>query len=537
MPSTVTHANGITATYGLDPYYLARPSSISSGGLWNSGTYAYDGMGNITQVGHGYYTYDSASRLTNVQLETNALDSSTPASNTFSTQSIAYDGFGNIQSFTTNSVIGQTPTSASSNHLTNSSYDASGNLLTWNGDGQYGAAATYQYDELNMLKSYVNGAQSWLYMYDANDERVWSFQPPANGNSRFDRYTLRGLDKKVRRTFEVSGYDWANAWTGANLWEDYIYRDGLLLAGIYSSGQQHNSDLDHLGSPRLITGVGGGQTSYHAYLPFGVEATAFNQDTERMKFTGHERDLADPTSPADDLDYMHARFSNPITGRFLSVDRHLITLRAPQTLNRYSYVINSPLRFVDPDGLELQAFFLATGTPDDIVRHSAIYFRNDTPGQEMDLVFSNGGMANGVNTLSGYLSHYQPANPTTAYSLKMTPGDRQALLANFMADWQLRSSLVYVGSTYSEMFNNCAQYVCRKIMAAGSHWDSVKGTLSEVMNVVDKVNPTAPVISTNEALEMLQVLGYLGGVEKDLQSPKNAPANVIIYWSFGPPSQ
>jgi hypothetical protein len=32
--------------------------------------------------------------------------------------------------------------------------------------------------------------------------------------------------------------------------------------------------------------------AYHVYYPFGEEATAFNQDTERLKFTGHERDLA-----------------------------------------------------------------------------------------------------------------------------------------------------------------------------------------------------------------------------------------------------
>jgi RHS repeat-associated protein len=72
-----------------------------------------------------------------------------------------------------------------------------------------------------------------------------------------------------------------------------------------------------------------------------------------MKFTGHERDLADPTSPADDLDYMHARSTNPITGRFLSVDplaHAKESQRRPQLWNRYAYALNNPLLLVDWNG-------------------------------------------------------------------------------------------------------------------------------------------------------------------------------------------
>jgi hypothetical protein len=61
--------------------------------------------------------------------------------------------------------------------------------------------------------------------------------------------------------------------------------------------------------------------AYHTYFPDGAEATYFAQDSERMKLTGHERDLADPSSPADDLDYMHARAYSPLVGRFLATDR------------------------------------------------------------------------------------------------------------------------------------------------------------------------------------------------------------------------
>ena len=51
---------------------------------------------------------------------------------------------------------------------------------------------------------------------------------------------------------------------------------------------------------------------------------------------------------------MHARFCSPGTGRFLSVDpaEERQALKRPQKWNRYAYVENNPLAFVDPDGEE-----------------------------------------------------------------------------------------------------------------------------------------------------------------------------------------
>jgi len=176
-------------------------------------------------------------------------------------------------------------------------------------------------------------------MYDADDERAWSFKP-----GRFDRWTLRDLGGKVLRTYEATAYNW----TGS-VAEDDIYRDGQLLAAETSAGTRH-FHLDHLGTPRLMTNSTGAQAAYHVYYPFGEEATAFNQDTERMKFTGHERDLASPAGPGDDLDYMHARHCSPVTGRFLSVDPIGGTPKRPQSWNRYLYVGDNPMNATDPTG-------------------------------------------------------------------------------------------------------------------------------------------------------------------------------------------
>jgi RHS repeat-associated protein len=86
------------------------------------------------------------------------------------------------------------------------------------------------------------------------------------------------------------------------------------------------------------------------YFPFGEEAPGSDRDASiRLKFTGHERDT---NSEALTVDYMHARYYATATGRFLSVDpeRESVNIRAPQTWNRYSYALNNPVLYIDPDG-------------------------------------------------------------------------------------------------------------------------------------------------------------------------------------------
>lgn len=51
------------------------------------------------------------------------------------------------------------------------------------------------------------------------------------------------------------------------------------------------------------------------------------------------------------LDYMHARYCSPELGRFASVDPiNSASPTRPQSWNRYSYAIDNPVKFRDPDG-------------------------------------------------------------------------------------------------------------------------------------------------------------------------------------------
>jgi hypothetical protein len=57
---------------------------------------------------------------------------------------------------------------------------------------------------------------------------------------------------------------------------------------------------------------------------------------------------------------MNGRMYDPTIGRFLSPDPVLQFPNYTQGLNPYSYALNNPLRFVDPDGYSLVGQIIAT---------------------------------------------------------------------------------------------------------------------------------------------------------------------------------
>ncbi|MEK6300444.1 MAG: RHS repeat-associated core domain-containing protein [Acidobacteriota bacterium] len=166
------------------------------------------------------------------------------------------------------------------------------------------------------------------------------------------------------------------------------YNDGTLQTTVFvynSTGQliaEYNSDpvppaqggggvsyltTDYLDSTRVMTNSAGGVKARHDYLPYGEDvgstigsrSTVVGydlQDGVRQKFTQKERDSE------SGLDYFLARYYSPAQGRFTGCDTYdPITrsddeddfknfLNQPQSWNRYPYTINSPLKYIDPNG-------------------------------------------------------------------------------------------------------------------------------------------------------------------------------------------
>ena len=103
---------------------------------------------------------------------------------------------------------------------------------------------------------------------------------------------------------------------------------------------------DHLGSTAVTTDAGGAQAAEMKYYPFG--ATRYNSGGQKTtyRFTGQR------FGPGGGGLYDYgARWYDSTIGRFIQADSIVPNLANPQSLNRYSYVRNNPLRLVDPSGM------------------------------------------------------------------------------------------------------------------------------------------------------------------------------------------
>ena len=256
-------------------------------------------------------------------------------------QAFIYDRYGNrtidAQNTIPSSLVGfNTQISSSTNRIAsgqNYGYDNGGNLTSDPATNANGIV----YDAENRQTQYTKSQQATnYYYYDGDGHRV----------------------KKIDST-------------GTTV---FVYNAGGQLIAEYTSGAPSGGGTsyltsDHLGSTRVVMKSDGTTTTTtrHDYLPFGEEIQAgiggrtagqgYVPDNVRQKFTQKERDNE------SGLDYFGARYYSGPQGRFTGPDPYNIIHEAededdfneyisnPQRWNRYPYVLNNPLRYVDPDGL------------------------------------------------------------------------------------------------------------------------------------------------------------------------------------------
>jgi len=101
---------------------------------------------------------------------------------------------------------------------------------------------------------------------------------------------------------------------------------------------------DHLGSASVVTDASGVVVGENRYFPFGETRVATGTILTDKLFTG-QREMA-----GLGIYHSNARFYSPKLGRFLSADTIVPGYANPQAFNRYSYVVNNPLKYTDPTG-------------------------------------------------------------------------------------------------------------------------------------------------------------------------------------------
>ncbi|MGH9832470.1 MAG: RHS repeat domain-containing protein [Blastocatellia bacterium] len=211
------------------------------------------------------------------------------------------------------------------------SYDAAGNMTN---DG----VAGYAYDAASRLKT--TGGNT--YEYDGDGRRVRQI---VGGSNVFYLWSSV-LGQPV---VELDG--------AGGVYRAYVYSSGGQLMALQANDFQfYWVHPDHLGSGRRLTDTSGVVVYRAEFDPHGQVMSELASDGQTFKnsrkFTGYERDWA------TNLDNANARMLHFRRGRFMQPD--VLGVGAadaanPQSLNRYSYVGNDPVNFVDPSGLLLES--------------------------------------------------------------------------------------------------------------------------------------------------------------------------------------
>ncbi len=355
---------------------------------------------------HRNYTYDEFGRLTGLSTEANS--GSNIAMN------FIYDRWGNRWGQNITAGSGPQPQlsfNTANNQVNGYTYDVAGNVIN---DGNH----TYAYDAENQLVSIDNGSTA-SYTYDALNQRVKIVT--AQGTERY------GFDLNGRRQ---------TAWNNNSTALDSVqYYAGSKPIAYWSStdGNIHFEHGDWLGTERVRTTANASVEGSYVSLPFGDGAASSGTDT----VPGHFALLDQDGSAGLGLSHAMFREYSSTAGRWMSPDPYAGSYDAenPQTLNRYSYVLNSPTTYIDPNGTD---HIDPSGNP--------CFSSNASGGQSGNTSFTNtincsysGPPSPGSTQIPWYISEYgdQPdfiyGNPAAwaALGQKTTPApDKPVVLQN-----------------------------------------------------------------------------------------------------------
>jgi RHS repeat-associated protein len=213
-----------------------------------------------------------------------------------------------------------------------------------------GASVTYSYDPEGNLLTKNSGSTQWTYNWNVQGELLKA----SNISGTQGYYAYDGLGRRIESRETATNYlfyGYLGTETLADQGsstpnDDYVYADGLRIACVTGSSGPNPTTIyyheDALGSTRLVTSTTKSVLFSDSYQPYGQDNSATGSQT--YKFTGK------PVSQTTGLYYDFQRWYDPWLGRFISKDPETGNLHNPQNSNPYSYALNSPQSYVDPDG-------------------------------------------------------------------------------------------------------------------------------------------------------------------------------------------
>ena len=323
--------------------------------------YSWDPLGNLTmrtaragpQDLAETFSYDTLSRLTAARVGSGPV------------QRVTYDAHGNL---TYKSDVGHyrygadragphAVTRAGDNRYR---YDANGNLVQETRAGT--TVRTLTYTPFNKVSTVSKGRHRVTFAYGPERTRYRRTDTDSQGTTATgdDRTTTTLYLGQVEKVTTPDGRDSYKRYVGgvALITHEYDARDN-------ATGTTTRYLLtDHLGSLEVITDALGSLVQTVGFDPWGQRRRAdtgaalaalarqhVNSALTMRGYSGHE--MVDTVG----LIHMNGRSYDPRLGRFLQADPVMQFPDDTQGHNRYSYVLNNPLAYIDPTGYILGKVF------------------------------------------------------------------------------------------------------------------------------------------------------------------------------------
>lgn len=286
------------------------------------------------------FCYDGLNRLTHTHTGTLSGSCGSPPS-------VRYDGYGNItrkdgQAYT----YGQGtagPHAVTRVGSTTYSYDANGNVSR--GDGR-----NLQYSVADQATRITRGGDTLTFRYGIDRQRYYR-KDVVDGVTTETWY--QGSAERIVRNGVTT--------MRRHITGEVVVEHKLGSAGNITASTTHYQLLDHLGSILAVYDASGTTTENHSFNAWGQrrDLASLNALPDysgvtsviTRGYTGHEH--ADRFR----VIHMNGRIYDPHLGRFLQADPYVQFRNSTQSYNRYSYVLNNPLRYTDPSGYFLKKLF------------------------------------------------------------------------------------------------------------------------------------------------------------------------------------
>lgn len=281
------------------------------------------------------------------------------------TENFTYDNMDRLVSFNDNQ--------SNKNHT----YDAQGRVTANNSVGTYNyTGKSYKLENIDLTTqgflhyakmdrqdiSY-NALKSPVEINEAGKERV-SFQYNAFMGRANMFYGNTEIDKLVRPLRRHYSYDGSmeisfDLTTGKTTFVNYIGGDAYSAPAIWRSEQGATSNnnyyflhRDYLGSILMISDINGVIKEKRHFDAWGNIAKLTDGNNMALDkfvyldrgYTGHEH------LQGVNLIHMNGRLYDPVLHRFLAPDNYIQDPYNTQNYNRYGYVLNNPLKYVDLSG-------------------------------------------------------------------------------------------------------------------------------------------------------------------------------------------